>query len=182
VPIQHPAYADRLRGLKRWATVGIHPSYTSSITPGRTATEIRSLALVLGTEVHVSRQHFLRMRIPDTYRELLAAGIEEDHSMGLHDRIGFRAGTCTPYQWYDLEQERATHLEVHPFAVMDNTLRHKLRLSPADAAAHTAELVRRVRAVKGTFTGLWHESFLGNDKANGGWREAILNIIAEARP
>ncbi|MBX2977848.1 MAG: polysaccharide deacetylase family protein [Flavobacteriales bacterium] len=182
VPIQHTAYADRLRGLKRWATVGIHPSYTSSTTLGRTAAEMGSLAKVLGTEVRVSRQHFLRMRIPDTYRELQAAGITEDHSMGLHDRIGFRAGTCTPYQWYDLLEERATDLEVHPFAVMDNTLRHKLQLSPADAMAHAAELVGRVRAVNGTFTGLWHESFLGDDRANGGWREAILNIIEQARP
>lgn len=182
VPVEHATYAKRLRTLAGWAEVGLHPSYESSARPGITSSEALRLAAVTGMPVRTSRQHFLRMRLPGTYRELESMGVKEDHSMGLHERLGFRAGTCTPFRWYDVEQERSTELMVHPFAVMDNTLRYKLELRPEQAVQAAAEMVRQVRAVNGTFTGLWHESFLSRSKADAPWREAILRIIELARP
>lgn len=182
VPVEHAAYSQRLRGLAEWAEVGLHPSYESSVQQGLTAMESLRLEAVLGRPVHISRQHFLRMKLPETYRELERLGMQEEHSMGLHEQLGFRAGTCTPYRWYDVAEERSTALMVHPFTVMDNTLRHKLTLTPEQAVQAVAGLVQQVRAVNGTFTGLWHESFLSRSKADAPWREAILRMIAMARP
>jgi len=102
--------------------------------------------------------------------------------MGCHDRLGFRAGTCTPYAWYDLERERATALIIHPFAVMDNTLREKLKLDPDAAVEAARAIIDSVKRVRGTFTGLWHESFLSSSASNRAWRLAILRIIREAAP
>jgi hypothetical protein len=182
VPVTYPPYSERLRTLTNWAEVGLHPSYRSSEQFGMTALESLALGDVLGRPVRITRQHFLRMRLPDTYRELEAMGVEEEHSMGLHEHLGFRAGTCTPYRWYDLGKERRTALCVHPFAVMDNTLREKLHLGPGEAVERVAALISRVKAVQGTFTGLWHESFLAHGGSAAPWREAILRIIQLARP
>lgn len=182
VPVEHPAYAQRLHTLATWAEVGLHPSYDSSSQQGLTALEFLRLEAVLGRPVRISRQHFLRMRLPETYRELERLGIAEEHSMGLHEQLGFRAGTCTPYRWYDASEERSTALLVHPFTVMDNTLLHKLKLDPEQAVQKVAELVHRVRAVDGTFIGLWHESFLSRSAADAPWRKAILRMIQLARP
>lgn len=182
VPMSYGPYAARLRSLLEWAEVGLHPSYHSSEQEGRSAREAGALQAVLGGPIRLSRQHFLRMRLPGTYRELERMGISEEHSMGFHEQLGFRAGTCTPYQWYDLGEERATDLTVHPFAVMDNTLFNKLSLSPQAALLQVGQLIARVKAVNGTFTGLWHESFLAQDSAGSKRRETIIRIMELARP
>lgn len=183
VPLTYAPYAQRVRGLRSWAEVGVHPSFESSRKEALITTERDRVSAAIGAEVRSSRQHFLRMRLPATYRALLQAGITEDHTMGLHDAPGFRAGTCTPYAWYDVEQERTTELVVHPFAVMDNTLRNKLCLTPEQAVERCATLVDRVRGVRGTFSGVWHESFLsGHGRENRGWDRVILSSIAHARP
>lgn len=182
VPITFPPYTERLKELGTWAEVGLHPSYDTSWEYGIIQRERDGLALAIGAPITSSRQHFLRMRVPETYRELVEVGITADHTMGLHDTGGFRAGTCTPYQWYDLKREEPVALTVHPFAMMDNTLREKLKLTPEEAVARTLPLIEAVRRVNGTFIGLWHESFLSDHGASKGWRGAILRIIQAARP
>jgi len=46
---------------------------------------------------------------------------------------GFRAGICSPYNFYDLDIEVETKLRVHPFMVMDGTLKDYMKLTPTDA-------------------------------------------------
>jgi len=182
IPVNYGPFAERLRELIQWAEVGLHPSYGSSEQAGLTAQGSSALEAVLGKPVRITRQHFLRLRLPQTYRELEAMGVEEEHSMGLHELLGFRAGTCTPYLWYDLLEERSTALRVHPFAAMDNTLFNKLKLDPQEAVARTAQMIDRVKAVQGTFTAIWHESFLAHGEAEAPRREAIYRIMELARP
>lgn len=181
VPVDHPAYAPVLNALAKRAEVGLHPSYFSSDKPGTSAVERDRLQAIIGNDVTKTRQHFLKLRIPETLRELERIGIKEEHSLGIHDRLGFRSGTCTPYHWYDLEQERSTSLMIHPFTVMDNTLRDKLRLDPRTAVDEVRPLIDAVKRVRGTFTGLWHESFLASTGPNIAWRHAILEIIEKAK-
>lgn len=183
VPLTYAPYVRRLKSLRTWADVGVHPSFNSSTQEDLIVTERDRVAGAIAAEVRTSRQHFLRMRLPATYRALRRAGITEDHTMGLHDAPGFRAGTCSPFDWYDLEREQEVGLVVHPFAVMDNTLRNKLHLDPKQAVERCTTLIQSVRAVQGTFTGLWHESFLsGHGEESKGWDNAILRIITTARP
>ena len=50
--------------------------------------------------------------------------------MGYTDRIGFRAGTCTPFNFYDLDNEKITSLKIVPFVYMDGVLNDKLKYTP----------------------------------------------------
>lgn len=181
VPVDHPAYAPVISALAKRAEVGLHPSYFSSDMPGTTSAERDRLQAIIGNDVTKTRQHFLKLRVPETFRELERIGIMEEHSLGVHDRLGFRCGTCTPYRWYDLVQERSTSLMIHPFTVMDNTLRDKLGLDPRAALNEVRPLIDAVKRVNGTFTGLWHESFLAATGAHAPWRQAILEIIHEGK-
>lgn len=182
VAVEHPAYEMALRRLAGRMEVGVHPSYRSSDTEGLTESERDRLSRVIESEVSLSRQHFLRFRTPGTFRTAIDLGIREEHSMGCHDQLGFRAGTCTPYTWYDLDKDAPTSLIIHPFCVMDNTLRVKLGLDPAQAVEEVRPIIESVRKVRGTFTGLWHESYLARTGGNRPWREGILRIIEEAAP
>jgi hypothetical protein len=57
-----------------------------------------------------------------------------------------------------------------------------MRLSPAEAIAASQRIVDRVKAVNGTFVGVWHERFLSDHGSEAGWRNVIDSIIRYARP
>lgn len=179
-----PAYGPmraRMREATTWAMVGLHPGYHSMRRPEYLARDKRRLERALGMPIVRSRQHFLRFRLPATYRNLIQLGIKEEHSMGFADRIGFRAGTCTPYAFYDLLEEQTTALVVHPFAIMDSALCYKMKLSPEQAVARVRPLIERVRAVQGNFVGVYHERFLADHGTLVGWRAAVEGIVEAAR-
>ena len=171
----------RIQEVAQWAEVGIHPSYGSSDQHGKTGSEMTALTKVLDRPITSSRQHFLRMKLPNTYRELEALGIQEEHSMGFADAIGFRAGTCTPFNYYDALAERETKLAIVPFAVMDSAMAYKLNWTPEEAVRRTTAMVETVKRVGGTFSAVWHERFLSDHGAERGWRQAIGSILQAAR-
>ncbi|THH41104.1 polysaccharide deacetylase family protein [Neolewinella litorea] len=171
-----------MRRLESDAENGLHPGYRSSDQPALMVEERVRLEAILGRNVNRSRQHFLRFRLPGTYRELLEAGIREDYSMGYSDDVGWRAGTNLPFTWYDLERERATPLVVHPFAAMDVTLKNYLRLSGADAGARIGQLAAAVKPFGGSFTLLWHNSSFADAYGWAGWwdnyRATLRSLLA----
>ncbi|RMF23321.1 MAG: hypothetical protein D6765_13260, partial [Bacteroidetes bacterium] len=154
----HPAFRQLVRRLGESYPIGLHPSYASAEEPERLALEKKRLEEMLGRSVWLSRQHYLRLRFPQTYRRLLRAGFRQDYSMGFADATGFRAGTAHPFRWYDLPAETTTELLVYPFQVMDVTLKKYLALSPEAALEHTLALARTVRHSGGIFSTLWHNS------------------------
>lgn len=162
-------------------TTGIHPGYLTSDYPSVIQEEIKRLVDIIGKPVRHSRQHFLRFRIPETYRALRQAGITHDYSMGYADNIGWRAGTNLPFFWYDLEHEEATGLTVCPFAAMDATLKNHLELDPETAKRRVLELADRVRPFGGEFMLLWHNSSFAEAYGWTGWREAYAAIVERLR-
>lgn len=102
--------------------------------------------------------------------------------MGLADRIGFRAGTCTPYPFFDRGTKQETALMVHPFAVMDSAMAYKMKLSPAEAVKEAKRMVDAVRSVNGNFISVWHERFLSGYGDERGWQILAPEVIAYARP
>ena len=181
VGTRHALMRQRMNEVAAWAEVGIHPSYASSSHPSRIAMEKARLEQVIGRAVRCSRQHFLRMRLPSTYHHLMNVGVTEEHSIGLSDAIGFRAGTCTPFPYFDPAAQRETDLMLWPFAVMDSAMAYRMRLTPRAAVEQACALVDRVRAVQGTFIGVWHERFLSDHGAERGWRDAVSTIIRYAK-
>jgi len=156
-------------------TVGIHPSYSSSKKKGRRKlkTEMERLEKITGAGVKKSRQHFLRLKFPRTYRRLIKAGIMEDYTMGYASQTGFRAGICTPYFFYDVKREAATFLKIIPFQVMDVTLRHYLKLQPGEAIAEIETLMQEVNKVGGTFSAIWHNETVNDEGEWKGYREVF---------
>jgi hypothetical protein len=163
--------------------VGIHPSYRSNQDVNRLKMEINRLNHILkptAIKVQSSRQHFLKLTLPETYRRLLDAGITNDYTMGYADQIGFRAGVAIPFNWYDIENERITDLIIHPFQVMDVTLQQYLKLSPDEAISVVKPLIESIKMFGGTFTTLWHNSSLSEINEWRGWRAVYEAMIQMA--
>ena len=118
---RHPALASIYRLARTEGyTIGIHPSYASYRDGAMIESERALLRQQLpDNPVTYSRQHWLRLRVPDTWRALAAAGIRRDASLGFAARYGFRAGTGFAFVPYDLEHERPHALCVEPLVIMD---------------------------------------------------------------
>lgn len=162
--------------------VGIHPGVGSHQSISVLRKEIGRLKFILQNEVRSSRQHYLKMQMPETYRRLIDCEILEEYSMGFADDVGFRAGTCRSFYWFDLEKNIKTELCVRPFAVMETSLNKYLKLSPDEAIQLIHELNDEVREVQGEFIALWHNETLSETKEWKGWRrvwEALLEKAAD---
>jgi|APTNR8051073442_1049403.scaffolds.fasta_scaffold00661_25 hypothetical protein len=180
ISAKHPLFRQLIAQMGAVHPVGIHPSYAASKDPDRMDTEIERLAHIIGRPVLHSRQHFLRLRFPDTYRRLLDAGIREDYTLGYADQPGFRAGIAASFYWYDLEREESTPLLLHPFQVMDVTLQQYLGLSPELAIEVCKKLSDAVRKTGGIFSTLWHNSSFSPLHGWNGWASAYERILAES--
>jgi len=155
---EHPAFAKAINQLKTTSPVGIHPGYETSSNIDNLSTQISIYHSLVNAKPTLSRQHYLRLRLPITYRLLIRAGIKDEYSMGYADDIGYRAGTSRPFLWYDLESESATTLTLYPFAVMDVTLVKYLGLSPRDAFTQVKKIRNAAAKVGGTCRLIWHNS------------------------
>jgi hypothetical protein len=97
--------------------------------------------------------------------------------MGYPSQVGFRAGICVPYPFYDLTTETETSLTIHPFGVMDGTLNEYLKLTPAQAIEKVKLLIDEVKAVNGTFYSLWHNSSLSEKGDWRGWTKVYTQLV-----
>jgi len=181
ISYRNPAYQDRVKSLASDFDLGIHPSYASNSNPELISSERLALESVIGRPVGISRQHYLRMSLPDTYKALIKSGIREDYSMAFHDRVGFRASTCRPFYWFDVMADNFTELKIIPFQVMDITLRKYMDLDPGGAFSKTAAIVDTVRDVNGTFVLLWHNSSFYEEEGWGGYSELYTRILNYAK-
>lgn len=166
----HRAMRQLIREWARDMPIGVHPSYGQLERPELIGEERRRLELVSGREVISSRFHFLRFRLPDSYRALLAYGITEDHSMLYADALGFRAGTAAAFQWYDLEAEACTALRVQPYALMDRTLEQYLQLDAEAGLMRLAQIKRVCKEWGLPLAWIWHNSTI---RAPGPWSDYV---------
>lgn len=177
LPHSNPLMQELIKKISSKTETGIHPSFASNEVSTKVEVEEKRLREITGRKTTKSRQHFLKLRFPDTYRNLIAAGIKDDYTMGYADEVGFRAGICSPYNWYDLQKEEETSLTIHPFAVMDGTLNSYLKLTPAEALEKVKSLVQEVKNVNGELITIWHNETLSDWKDWKGWKELYKQVI-----
>jgi len=180
VPADSKKLRSLIKSLADYSEVGIHPSYGSNKNPERFKKETGILSKILKREVTKSRQHFLVLKLPSTYRRLIDADITDDYTMGYALQVGFRAGICSAFYFYDLDLEQQTNLRIHPFAVMDATLKYYMKVSPQEATNHIQPLIDEVKAVNGTFISLWHNESLSENNLWKGWKNVYEQMVEAA--
>lgn len=157
---------------------GVHLSYRSHIASGIMQREVKRLEAILKREVNQNRFHYLRFQLPDTYERLGKVGITNDYSMGYAPHVGFRAGLCTPFQFFNLKRNEETLLTLHPITFMDTTFTHYYLTDTDFAIDKILQLMRSVQECGGNFTGLWHNSSFTERGEWKGWRQ-IFETVAE---
>lgn len=155
---KNPALKKLLARINNYAPVGIHPSYFSNERPSKFEAEKTSLENLLNKSITKSRQHYLKIKMPDTYQHLLNIGIKEDYTMGYNIHAGFRAGTCNPFQWFDLSKNCITSLKIYPITFMEGTFEADMNVRPEEVLKSMKEYVKTVKAFNGYFLCIWHNN------------------------
>jgi hypothetical protein len=172
-----PALKKLLTQLSATNNIGAHPSYYANDNPHLFEKEITQLSSIIGKAVKQSKQHYLRLKLPDTYFYLLKNRIEEDYTMGYASMYGFRAGICVPFYWFNLKENCTTDLLLYPIAFMEGTFRDYLKMPAAQALKKMKELTDTVKKYEGTLSYIWHNTTVSNQwEGMQEWREAFCEI------
>ena len=164
---------ELIRKTAAHASIGIHPGYHDWVDSKElTNIEIQRLAGIMESPVLFSRQHFLRMQVPATYRNLESLDIQRDYTMGMAKEVGYRAGTSRMFRWYDYQQDRMTHLEVVPFWGMDSAMKRHKGWSTDQAKEEIASAKKHI-AGKGDWRMVWHNETRSDEREWKGWRSVF---------
>jgi hypothetical protein len=177
ISVHDPDFVQLVQQLTRKYETGIHPSWESNEHADEVGKEKQMLERIAGHSISKSRQHYIRFQLPDTFGNLVAAGIESDYSMGYGSVNGFRASVATPFFWYDLPNEKTTRLKLFPFCFMDATAHYEEKLDASQSLLEMRKYLEVVRSCNGTLITIWHNSFLGTDPTFEGWREMYETFI-----
>ncbi len=173
LPYQSKGLKRLIASLEKEATVGIHPGYHEwNSAKNRTSIEIQRLAEIIDSPVLHSRQHFLRMQMPDTYRSLESLDIQKDYTMGMADEVGYRAGTSRTFRWYDYQQDRVSSLEIVPFWGMDSAIKRHKGWSIEEAKKEILQAKKAIDGI-GDWRMVWHNETVCDEREWKGWRNVF---------
>jgi hypothetical protein len=166
-----------IKSIIDYAPFGQLFSYYTIKNVAKIAKEKNALEQVVIRPVLKSRQHFNRLEIPKTYQLLIDNDIKEEYTMGYHTHVGFRAGTCSPFYFYDLDYEIQTPLKIFPFCITDELIKFHLKFSPEEAVVKIHELQQYVQDVNGTFISIFHNYILSDMESNKDWAKVYEKML-----
>ncbi|SDC26030.1 DUF7033 domain-containing protein [Williamwhitmania taraxaci] len=158
-------------------TVGIHPSYEAGLNLALLEEEVGRFVKIMGHRPEISRFHFLRFRFPESFRVLVAVGINHDYSIGFSDRVGYRAGTSRPFPFFDVQNNCAETLVLHPFVMMDSALNYQLRYTPALSVEKFSTLYSNQQNTGGEFGVVFHNEIVSGVAPWLGWDSYFYSIM-----
>ncbi len=181
---KNPEMKSLSKRVASFCEIGLHPSFLSSSFPGKFAMEKERLEKISGMKIIKSRQHFLKFNIPGTFNHLISAGITEDYSLGFSELPGFRAGTCHPFYFYDLKNEKETQLTLYPVTCMDVTFMNYLQMTPEASLQNILKLIDEVKNINGVFISIWHNDSLFKKSTTKNWswvHDEMVKYLGKAK-
>ena len=177
IPVSNISFRKMINETSKKIAVGIHPSFASNTNNEQLANEVNTLSEITNMKIEKSRQHYLMLFFPQTYQNLIKNGIKQDFSLGYAEKIGFRAGICSPFNFFDLSKNEETDLKIVPFQIMDVSLKNYLNLSADKSIEKIREMIEKVEKVNGTFVSLWHNESVNDIGTWKGWRRVYIEMI-----
>jgi hypothetical protein len=149
-----------IKSVGDYAQIALAASYASFDDPELLLEEKKVLSDIVHRPIDSCKTRYNRLNIPLTYRDMVDAGFTEDYSMGYTHDLGFRAGTCTPFHFYDLYLEMQQPIMVYPFAVQDYALLKEK--SMADALRKVQAMYDQVHQLGGWMGVIFSMELLGS--------------------
>ena len=169
-------FKSLIKYVADYAPVSLAASYSSFTDLELLKKEKANLEEVINRPVNSSKMRYNRVDVPETYRNLIAAEFTDDYTMGYTYELGFRAGTCTAFQFYDIPLEVKQPIKVHPFAIHDYAL---AKIKKDEAILQQVKKIKHeVNKVNGTMIIMFSNELLGN-KDDRDWMSLYAEILKE---
>ncbi|MBK8698703.1 MAG: polysaccharide deacetylase family protein [Saprospiraceae bacterium] len=152
--------------------IGLHPSIESWKSVDVMQKEKMTLENDLGHVVTRVRQHYLRYDVRTTWQQMEACGFMEDSSMQFTQGCGFAAGSCTPFNLYDLTHRRMTSVTEVPLLVMKKKDYGQFTDAQYESFSKVIDMAKKYQ---GRFMVLFHNS----DLETTGERKLFEGIIQQ---
>lgn len=170
-------FVSLIKSVADYCDVGIKASYLSLDDSAVLKAEKLKMEAITHSDLKAVRHSFSKLNLPKSYRNLVELEIHQDYTMGYINTLGFRAGTCTPFQFYDLDYEVQTPLQINPYQCLDYAL---LKYSSElDKREHLQKIINEVKAVNGTFVPVFHNYAFSDLDRWKGFR-SLFNLILES--
>lgn len=108
------SFRSLIKMVGDYCEVGLLASVVSSYDSNVLKKEKSRLEAIVNRPLQIAKFSNNQYTIPHSYRKLLEEEVIRDSSMGYPKEIGFRAGTCRPFLFYDLDYEMQTPLLLIP--------------------------------------------------------------------
>lgn len=124
------------------------------------------------------RNHFLRVKIPETLEIVEKVGLTYDATLSYADHSGFRCGICMPYKFFDVIKGKELNVWEIPLIVMEGSLKDKryMNFNCKEAIEEMKNKIDIVKKYNGVFTLLWHNSSFDFEGWNG-WRNVFESTM-----
>ena len=106
-----------IKSVADYAEVGLQPGFYANQKFAVLKEEKRRLENILKRPVLSAINSKYNLLLPNAYNHMVELDFKNDFSMGYPEALGFRAGTCTPFLFYDINFEVTTPLLLHPYAL-----------------------------------------------------------------
>lgn len=175
ININKKKFVSLIKSVGDYCKIGLKVSYLALEDFSMLKKEKLKMEATTNYPLEASRHSFSKLNLPESYRSLIELEIKQDFTMGYINHMGFRAGTCTPFQFYDLDFEVQTPLQINPFHCVDYALLK--RQSLLDKKEDLQRLIESIREVNGTFTPVFHNYAFSNLDRWKGFRELFKIIL-----
>ena len=175
ININKKKFVSLIKSVADYCRVGLKASYMSLDDIAILKKEKKKIEFITNYELEATRNSYSKINLPISYRNLIELEIKQDFTMGYLNHTGFRAGTCTPFLFYDLDYETQTPLLIHSFLCIDHALlKHQSQL---DKKQELQRLIHSVKQVSGTFTAVFHNYSFSSEPKWKGFKELFNQIL-----
>jgi len=165
-------FRSLLKYISDYNEVGLLLSYHALSDLEAFQQEKKQLEEITHRRLHAAMNSDFLVMLPELYRVFVEQEIDRDFSMVYEDTPGFRAGTCTPFLFYDLDYEIKTPLVIHPIAFTTEGFNNKYE---SDSLQRISALQDLVTELNGTFSVFFNIKDFSEQKSNAIWR----NLFSE---
>lgn len=174
VSINNNLFKFLIKSISDYSIVSLCASYSSIHDTQLLKKEKKNLSNVINRPINYSRIRYNRVDIPVTYRNLVEAEFTDDYTMGYTHEIGFRASTCTPFYFYDINLEVQQPIKVHPFAIHDYAFTKQNKLQ--EITSKIDKIYNEVKRVNGNFITIFSNELLGQ-KSKVSWKQLYEHVL-----
>ncbi|WP_316832352.1 DUF7033 domain-containing protein [Pedobacter aquatilis] len=155
----------------------LRPCTSSKEKSGYLKAGLVKLGKLQNSSINLKSQQLDVLKLPTCYLHLLSAGITSDYSMGYADKVGFRAGTCTPFNWYDLQLEKVTPINVKSYSISDSAVHYQ---NVTDATKTISDVIDAIKLVDGHFYSSWQLKNLSENAKFKKWKAVFNEMLKYA--